>query len=198
MATVDDLKTALEFVLQQQLVDENYQLVNRTNSITMRLAGLKPAYQRVRDTIMTGVSLVEADKFEGFIQFLSDTFSIPEGAFVSKLHAVLDPSLGLDTRMKFIQVTGVLREYWQDVAYERAIADVQRMVSSRTRKKIKLDRDATNAILCNDYSEDFSVLINLHVVRAWGDITHIPLDTRSVWLGTVNKLTSRVAKSACI
>ena len=191
--TEDLLRESLDFVLQQQLLSENYSIINRTKDKTMIVAGTKAVYEKLRQAIQKGFHFIQKGNINAFISFLSKEFNIDKQIFQTKLKGLLDQGLELDSRMIFIQVAGVLREYWQNVVYENVINDVRSFIKKRYKTIPETTYKQINRILSEKYNQLFSMMMNLYTVRIWGNITNVPFKSQGKRLGILNKLSALVA-----
>ncbi|MHA1679447.1 MAG: hypothetical protein ACTSUE_00410 [Promethearchaeota archaeon] len=187
------LREALEYILQQQLISETFRVFNRTKNDSVLVAGTKANYIKIKEKILGGIDLILAGDIDSFINYLSEEFKLPKTLFEEKLRALRENGFsgGIDDpTMVFMQVTGVLREYWQDLAYEKVVSDVLHMVIKKGRGFKKPSREALHELLSSRLGSDFSLMVNLYVVRLWSQITGVTINFRGPWLSVMNRLTA--------
>lgn len=190
------LEEALDYILQQQLISHSFRIYNRTKKDKLLVAGTKANLSAIKEKIMKGLDLVKDIEMDAFINFLVEEFNLPRKQFEDKLEKLTASGFPQDITMFFIQVTSVLREFWQDVAYKEVVDDVHNMVTKKGKFTKRPSRDLIHEILCNALSEPFSLLVNLYVVRTWSKITGKTINFRGPWLSLMNTLTAQVI-SAC-
>ncbi|HME52935.1 MAG TPA: hypothetical protein VKM55_12010 [Candidatus Lokiarchaeia archaeon] len=191
--TKELLTEALDLVLQQQFISDSGALVNRTKKESFSIPGTKLTYVRIKNAIMEGIQYVISEQFDRFMEFLGTKFQVPVAKLNEKFTAMGDQQAMLDTRMKFIMIVSTLREYWQDLAYQQVLGDICRIIANMNLDIVPPSTKEVNTILSTHFGPDFSMMVNLHVLKEMGQAVGTPLKIDDAWYEMMDRLAAEVA-----
>jgi len=188
------LAEALDVVLSQQFISENFTILNRQKKESIRIPGTKFTYLRVKNAILDGVKLVLSEQMDKFIEYLSIKFKVPRKAFDDKLASFGEQQiLVMDNRMKFTMIIATLREYWQDIAYKQVIDEIRKTIYSNNLTPEPPTSEQVNKIVSEHFGPDFSMMVNLMVLKEMGRLAGTPLQYEDEWFKLMDGIASEVA-----
>lgn len=180
--TKELLSEALDLVLQQQFISDSGALLNRTKKEAINIPGTKFTYVRIKNVIMEGAQYVISEQFDKFKEFLSNRFQVPVSKFNDKLAALgVQQLLLIDTRMKFIMIVSTLRECWQDQAYQKVLGDICRIIANMNLDIVPPSTKEVNMILSTHFGPDFSMMVNIYVLKEMGQLVGTSLKIDDAW-----------------
>nr|MDO8088571.1 hypothetical protein [Candidatus Sigynarchaeum springense]MDO8115691.1 hypothetical protein [Candidatus Sigynarchaeota archaeon] len=192
--TREMLAEALDVVLSQQFISENFTILNRQKKESIRIPGTKFTYLRVKNAILDGVKLVLSEQMDKFIEYLSIKFKVPRKAFDDKLASFGEQQiLVMDNRMKFTMIIATLREYWQDIAYKQVIDEIRKTIYSNNLTPEPPTSEQVNKIVSEHFGPDFSMMVNLMVLKEMGRLAGTPLQYEDEWFKLMDGIASEVA-----
>ncbi len=192
--TREMLAEALDVALSQQFISDNFTILNRQKKESVRIPGTKFTYLRVKNAILEGVKFVLSEQMDKFIDYLATKFKVPRKAFDDKLASFGEQQLlMMDNRMKFTMIIATLREYWQDVAYKQVIDEIRNTISSNNLTPEPPTTDQINKIVSEDFGPDFSMMVNLMVLKEMGRLAGTPLQYEDAWFQLMDSIASEVA-----
>jgi hypothetical protein len=187
------LSETLDLVLQQQFISDSGALLNRTKKEAINIPGTKFTYVRIKNVIMEGAQYVISEQFGKFMEFLSTRFQVPITKLNDKFTAMGEQQLLLmDTRMKFIIIVSTLRECWQDQAYQKVLGDICRIIANMNLDIVPPSTKEVNTILSTYFGPDFSMMVNLYVLKEMGQLVATTLKIDDAWYEMVDRLATEV------
>lgn len=191
--TKELLSEALDLVLQQQFISDSGALLNRTKKEAINIPGTKFTYVRIKNVIMEGAQYVISEQFDKFKEFLSNRFQVPVSKFNDKLAALgVQQLLLIDTRMKFIMIVSTLRECWQDQAYQKVLGDICRIIANMNLDIVPPSTKEVNMILSTHFGPDFSMMVNIYVLKEMGQLVGTSLKIDDAWYEMADRLATEV------
>ncbi len=181
------LSETLDVVLQQQFMSDSGKLLNRTKREEVDIPGMKFTMIRLKKAIMAGLQLVLGGRIDKFIDFLADKFQVPKDLFESRLSLLGEQYHAMDTRMKFMMIISVLREHWQDAAYNKVVDEVLRLVVKNWDGDLP-NRDKVHEILSSRCGPDFSMAVNISILAEMSRLVGTPLKAQDSWLDVMDRL----------
>lgn len=191
VSTTSGIEDALDAVLQQQLISPTFRVYDRIKRQTLSVPGTKAVYKAIKKTILAGFHATKQGDLNGFVDFCQERFHVAKQFFDAKLATLPKNDESIDERLKFIMIASVLRDHWQDMAYETVLAEIAKNLHGRG---FKITREIINSMLSQYFGPDFSFMVNLYVIRIWGQLTCIPLKIRAPRLKILNTLIAKVIK----
>ncbi|MEX2758163.1 MAG: hypothetical protein Q6365_022505 [Candidatus Sigynarchaeota archaeon] len=192
--TREMLAESLDIVLSQQFISDDFTILNRQKKESIRIPGTKFTYLRVKNAILEGVKLVLSEQMDKFIDYLSTKFKVPRKAFDDKFASFGEQQLlMMDNRMKFTMIIATLREFWQDVAYKQVIDEIRRTIYSNNLTPEPPTSDQVNKIVSEHFGPDFSMMVNLMVLKEMGRLAGTPLQYEDAWFRLMDSMASEVA-----
>jgi hypothetical protein len=189
VSTTSGIEEALDAVLQQQLISPTFRVYDRIKRQTLSVPGTKAVFKVIKQMILDGFNAMKPGDLNSFVGFCRDTFKVPKQSFDENLASLPLNDETVDLRLKFIMITSTVRDHWQNVAYETVLAEIGRNLQGRGYKRT---RDEINSILSQKFGPEFSLMVNLYVIRLWSQLTSTPLKIRSSRLKIINTLTASV------
>ena len=190
--TMPGIEETLDALLQQQLISPSFRVYDRIKRQTLSVPGTKAVYKAIKDVIIGGLRASKQGDLDGFIDFCQERFSVQKSVFDEKLATLPRDDATVDERLKFIMIMSAVRDYWQDLAYESVLADIGRNLHGRGHD---ITRDQLNKILSDNFGPAFSLMVNLYVIRLWGQLTSTPVKVRAPRLKILNVLIASVIKT---
>jgi hypothetical protein len=183
----------LDVVLSQQFISENFTILNRQKKESIRIPGTKFTYLRIKNAILDGVQLLLSEQMDRFIDLLSSKFQMPRKAFDDKLASFGEQQLLLmDDRMKLTMVIATLREYWQDVAYKQVLDEIRKTIYMMNMTAEPPTVEQVNKIVSAEFGPDFSMMVNIFVLKEMGRLVGTPLQYEDAWFQMMDRLASEV------
>ncbi|MBN2153315.1 MAG: hypothetical protein JW839_17815 [Candidatus Lokiarchaeota archaeon] len=187
------LAEALDAVLSQQFISDDFTILNRQKKESVRIPGTKFTYLRVKNAILEGVQYVLSEQMDKYIEYLSAKFKVPRKAFDDKLASFGEQQLlVMDNRMKFTMVIATLREFWQDVAYKQVLDEIRKTVYAMNMTAEPPTVDQINRIVSADFGPDFSMMVNIYVLKEMGRLAGTPLQYEDAWFHLMDGIASEV------
>ncbi|MFX0101764.1 MAG: hypothetical protein ACFFCS_19525 [Candidatus Hodarchaeota archaeon] len=190
--TKEQLTEALDAVLQQQFLSSDGSILNRTKRESVKIPGTKITYIRIRNAIMSGFHFILGERMDKFTEYLSTKFQVPENIFDEKLASLGDMGRSIDKRMKFIMIISAMREYWQDFAYQKVLEDLKNVIINISGEPEAVSTGDINAIVSSQFGSDFSMLVNIYVLKEMGRLAGNPVKTDDAWYQMIDKLATEV------
>jgi len=189
--TSSSMEETLDAVLQQQMISPSFRVRDRVQKQTLSVPGTKAVFKALKETILAGYRATNGGVLDAFIDFCHERFHVQKQLFDDKLAALPKNDDTVDERLKFIMIVSALRDQWQDSAYETVLADIKRNLHGRG---FEISRDNLNTMLSQEFGPQFSLMINLYVIRLLGQLTCTSLKIRGPRLKILNALTASVMK----
>ncbi len=192
--TREMLAEALDAVLSQQFISDNFTILNRQKKESIRIPGTKFTYLRIKNAILEGGQYVLIGEMDKYIDFLAAKFKVPRKAFDDKLASFGEQQLMMmDDRMKFTMVIATLREFWQDVAYKQVLDEIRKTIYTNNLTAEPPTVDQINKIVSADFGPDFSMIVNIYVLKEMGRLAGTSLQYEDAWFQMMDRITSEVA-----
>nr|MDO8109149.1 hypothetical protein [Candidatus Sigynarchaeota archaeon] len=190
--TKELLSETLDLVLQQQFISDTGGILNRTKKESFNIPGTKFTYVRIKNAILEGAQYVLSEQIDKFIEFLAGKFRVPRKVFDDKLASLGDQLLMMDMRMKLVMILSTLREYWQDIAYQKVIEEICHAIAF-----MGLDINPPTAaevkqIVSTDFGPDYSMLVNIYVLMEMGKLAGTLLKADDAWFEMMDRLAAEV------
>jgi hypothetical protein len=183
----------LDVVLSQQFISESFTILNRQKKESVRIPGTKFTYLRIKNAILDGVQYLLSEQMDKFIAFLSAKFQVPRKAFDEKLASFGEQQLMMmDDRMKLTMVLATLREFWQDVAYKQVLDEIRKTIYSMNMTAEPPTVEQVNRIVSADFGPDFSMMVNIYVLKEMGRLAGTPLQYEDAWFQMMDRIASEV------
>ncbi|NMC06900.1 MAG: hypothetical protein GYA24_16900 [Candidatus Lokiarchaeota archaeon] len=193
LLTREMLAEALDVVLSQQFISDSFTILNRQKKEDIRIPGTKFTYLRIKNAILDGAKLVISEQLDKFIDFLSAKFEVPRKAFDDKLASFGEQQLVLmDNRMKFTMVIAALREYWQDVAYKQVLDEIRKTIYMMNMTAGPPAVEQINKIVSEKFGSDFSMMVNIYVLKEMGRLAGTPLQYEDAWFQMLDRISSEI------
>ncbi len=192
--TREMIAEVLDVVLSQQFISENFTILNRQKKESVRIPGTKFTYLRIKNAILEGVQYILSEQMMGkYVDFLSAKFKVPRKAFDDKLASFGEQQLlMMDDRMKFTMIIATLREFWQDVAYKQVLDEIRKTVYSMNMTAEPPTVEQVNMIVSADFGPDFSMMVNIYVLKEMGRLAGTPLQYEDAWFKLMDSIASEV------
>lgn len=189
------IEETIDAVLQQQLLSSSYRVLDRVQKRALLVPGTKAAFRALKSAIMDLVPVeARAIDLPTLAEHLAREFHVAKTDFDAKLASLPPNDPSVDARLQLVMLLSVLREHWQNDAYELVIAEIREMALRRGCDAACISRDALNRALSSRFGPAFSHLVNLYVIRTWGQITGVPIKIRSARMTVLNSLVASVVR----
>lgn len=193
LLTREMLAEALDVVLSQQFISESFTILNRQKKEAIRIPGTKFTYLRIKNAILEGIKFVLSEQMDKFIDFLSAKFKVPRKAFDDKLASFGEQQLLImDNRMRFTMVIATLREFWQDVAYKQVLDEIRKTIYLMNMTANPPTTEQINKIVSAEFGPDFSMMVNIYVLKEMGRLAGTPLQYEEAWFQMMDRIASEI------
>jgi hypothetical protein len=189
------VEETIDAVLQQQLITSSFRVMDRVQKRALVVPGTKAAFSALKSAIINTIPMdKQSADFNAIVENMAREFGVAKVVFDAKLAGLPRNDPSVDARLQLVMLLSVLREHWQNNAYEAVIAEVREMALKRGCNATTTSRDALNKVLSSQFGLEFSHLVNLYVVREWGQLTGKLVKIKSARLTILNSLVASVVK----
>jgi hypothetical protein len=98
----------------------------------------------------------------------------------------------MDDRMKLTMVIATLREYWQDVAYKQVLDEIRKTIYMMNMTAEPPTVEQVNKIVSAEFGPDFSMMVNIFVLKEMGRLVGTPLQYEDAWFQMMDRIASEV------
>ncbi|MEX2681303.1 MAG: hypothetical protein Q6373_006865 [Candidatus Sigynarchaeota archaeon] len=190
------IEETIDAVLQQQILSSSFRVVDRLQRRALVVPGTKAAFTAIKSSILAAIPIeLQKTDFTAIVDNLAHKFGIAKTIFDAKLASLPRDDPTVDARLRLVMLLSALREQWQNDAYETVLSEIGEIARNRGCDKASTSRDNLNKLLSSQFGSEFSHLVNLYVIREWGQLTGMAVKIRSARLSILNKLAAGVVKA---
>jgi hypothetical protein len=190
------VEETLDAILHQQMISSSYRVLDRISKHALSVPGTKAAYSAIKAAILDSMCIdKDTLPLQSIIDNLARDFGIKKSMFEEKIASLPQNDASVDSRLQYMMILSVLREHWQNEAYEAVLSELRGLMAKRGCNAALITRDVVNKVLSLQFGPAFSHLVNIYVVRAWGRITGTSIKIRSARLTILNYLVNNLVKA---